>query len=410
MQILLIIILTFYRLTLSQIIIKTPYQENTLENVLIDQLKINLIFKFDTEILEFLSNNSFDSLKIKLRKFNGNDTIVKHVNIIYHPNNNKTTTKDNITEVLYNDSNLLNEVNLYLKQYGDYILCYVFINNNNELVSFHTSNMCIDIAAHDTGVVVEPFKYSYYKPLFIPIMYTLCALMLLPVVIWKNLVAKAKKYKAKQQQQQQTQQHAQPPVQQETQQKDNQTNIQNSISESLSSYNKLLTLLNNDDLYRDQESSEPLLANCPKVHFDACSLNEEEDSSEKIDADHILNSKPWLNNEKIKPLTDSRSTEMNFSTTKLVFSLPVDFNEWGVKDFESSLQKKNKKKHTLTKTVSFMPIDQISSNYITIKASNSVEFDIKIENENLLSARNKENHPEHQQKQKSHYFSYESNV
>ncbi len=140
--------------------------------------------------------------------------------------------------------------------------------------------MCIDIAAHDTGVVVEPFKYSYYKPLFIPIMYTLCALMLLPVVIWKNLVAKAKKYKAKQQQ------HAQPPVQQETQQKDNQTNIQNSISANLSSYNKLLTLLNNDDLNRDQESSEPLLANCPKVHFDTCSLNEEEDSTEKIEADH----------------------------------------------------------------------------------------------------------------------------
>ena len=302
--------------------------KNILSNVTDQELKISLTFKIDTETMAYLLNNTFDSLQIKLRKFNGKtdySTILNGARLIIDKTKivmftNESLIYDQI-EVFYNDRNQLNKITFRLFDYGNYILCYILMNTLDELISFHSTDMCVDIIVRQNDGTKPEQKYIYYKPLFIPIMYTLCALMLFPVVIWKSIVEKTKKHRRKKQKENASKNQVQELFNIESQI----TSTDLTISKNSQSCDKLITLSN---INEESEEQETLLKVTNKSKFslesddndDANSLNNDDDV-----ADHILNSKPWLNSDELSPLTDSKSRELNLTNREIKSASAVEF-------------------------------------------------------------------------------------
>ena len=275
--------------------------------------------------------NSLDGIQTKLRKFNEKiefETILKHTNLIYNLNyvkilidRTKMITNDSLInnqiEVLYDDKNHLKKISFSLYQSGYYILCYYFINSINDNLSFHLTDMCADIIVKNSTGKMHEQKYVYYKPLFIPIMYSLCALMLFPVVIWKNIIAKTKKSKQKK-------------LQEQDKNRLVSSNTENSnLIETNSSSEKLLTSPNAD--------TEFYFYNL--VHFDRKISIESQINKNIIEPDHILNSKPWLLND--TPITDTKLSYTDFS-----IKIPTIIPSSSINDDDRKIRvtKKQKKK------------------------------------------------------------------
>ena len=71
-----------------------------------------------------------------------------------------------------------------MKRFGNFIICVNFIDNSENIVYFSSENLC-----HDW--VNTSFEVGlHYKPLFIVIMYFMCASILIPIAIIKHLMKK----------------------------------------------------------------------------------------------------------------------------------------------------------------------------------------------------------------------------
>lgn len=426
---------------------------NYLEKININKNETNyelsLIFNFnsiDANINQLLDNN-LTGIQIKLRRFNvSNDNVlvVRYLKLINdlsseikYVNNtaNISSSSNSIDSVFwmfnktyklelttnqsvfysYDDSNHLNKIHFNIDHHGNYILCYMFVNSVvNSYSYFHTPNMCADISIDKHNEIVEVGKYLYYKPLFILIMYSLCALMFVPIVTWQHMINKQKK--KKKQEEKLSKSASQQSCQQEQSQE---SSYQNSAS-----YNKLMALLSSDQyaIANDESSKEPLLnassEKTNKVHFDTDSLcdnneiiannnnnnselNENDDKFKSLTVDHILDAKPWLCNDSVNPLTDSKSSEINLLIAKntLAVYMPSEISVSNEDMYQTKSKKKkaksNQPKNTaLTKTVSFSPM---------------------LNEVNELSSNNDYNYPEPSSSEELHkrskyLFSYETNV
>ena len=85
-----------------------------------------------------------------------------------------------------------------MKYPGNYVICIKFINNLNPNIQFFAENMCFDwIAFKDSNInnhdQHKEYHNFHYKPLFILIMYILCASLLLPIAIGQYIMTKSNK-------------------------------------------------------------------------------------------------------------------------------------------------------------------------------------------------------------------------
>ncbi len=340
-----------------------------------DGLNISFLFEFDTEILNDAKINSLDGIKTKIRKFNGKiefETILKYTSLIYNLNyvkilidRTKIITNDSLInnhiEVSYDDKNHLNKISFRLNQSGYYILCYYFINSVNDNLSFHLNEMCVDIMVENNSDIIPEKKYVYYRPLFIPIMYSLCALMLFPVVIWKNILAKSKKSKKK-----------------KLQEKDrNGLNFtENSILTTSNSSPENLRCITNVE---NEFEFYNLVCVDRKISTDT-QINQQ-----ILEPDHILNSKPWLLND--TPLVDTK-----VSYTDFLIKIPtITLNSTLINDQDDDKKIKLKKKKKIFK--------------FREKLRETTPAKV-IECKNQVSARNEI----HKNKTNFNYFLFETNV
>ena len=140
-------------------------------------------------------------------------------------------------------------------------------------------------------------------------MYILCALMLFPIVIWKNIIAKTKRKKVKKQEEKERKRLVE------------ENTTENSLIKNIPSFDNILCLSSIDQVDDIiHEESETLFD-----FYDLSDLNQnirtEINNNDLLtEPDHILNSKPWLLND--KPLTDTKINDLDFSNKISVFSLP----------------------------------------------------------------------------------------
>lgn len=84
---------------------------------------------------------------------------------------------------------ILNTLSFRLNNTGSFFVCIKFIRNPNLII--FTDNMCYNWKAENHNQLVENHSFRY-KPLFILLMYVLCASILIPIAIFQHFVTNSK--------------------------------------------------------------------------------------------------------------------------------------------------------------------------------------------------------------------------
>ncbi len=109
-------------------------------------------------------------------------------------NNSKTNSSLDLNSKKYF---LFSSLIFKMKYSGNFVICIKFINNLNPHIQFFAENMCFDwIAFKENNIShhhdqITEYHNFHYKPLFILIMYLLCASLLLPIAIAQYIMTKS---------------------------------------------------------------------------------------------------------------------------------------------------------------------------------------------------------------------------
>ena len=162
------------------------------------QSYLTLNFNFSLELLNLLDKLEINKIKVHLNSevtslntsltndnvLNESSTVCGHqkqkysvVKFCYY---NSTISTIEIRSVL----NLLVETR---------VICIKFLNYEDDFELF-ANNMCFDtgMLGHHLNLFAEVEPTFKYKPLFIVLMYMVCASILIPVIIWQHFITKAK--------------------------------------------------------------------------------------------------------------------------------------------------------------------------------------------------------------------------
>jgi hypothetical protein len=222
--------------------------------------------------------------------------------------------------VTYDFMDTLKSIHFNLKAHGLYILCIIFLNANETVYLLRIPfENCFDIElkrVDENGRVLPELDetgrleahIAYYKPLFIPIMYILCALVFLVIIVWKDIIVKIRNKKIMLQK-------------------------NNSIMKLINNLNSSAGIQTNrfgfnrpQEKSQDSDASHPMLSETgPQIVVQTVSHSEinemkkveaHEHDDEHKEATHILDSKPWKESESSSPLTDSRR-KLNLAMSKM---------------------------------------------------------------------------------------------
>lgn len=185
---------------------------------------------------------------------------------------------------------ILNNLSFKLNKTGLFFICIKFKTIKNPNLLIFTDNMCYNWEAENLYQQVEHHSFRY-KPLFILLMYILCASILIPIAIFQHFVTNSKsKLKIK----------IDSPSNCDISDISNNGLTKNSSASSKNVNKYLLSPLiqpfhektKNEFNYKEMDQNF-------RTDFD------EEMSNE---ADHILDDKPWM--EKVDSVPDSNSTQL----------------------------------------------------------------------------------------------------
>ncbi|RMZ93308.1 hypothetical protein BpHYR1_023425, partial [Brachionus plicatilis] len=191
---------------------------------------------------------------------------------------------DGFTKCYQNSLNLtspqyiLKTVSFKLNQTGSFVICINFLTTSNPNLLIFTENMCRNWKINDLQQKIEEHSFRY-KPLFILLMYILCASILIPIAIFQHLTTKSKsKLKIK--------------IDAPSNCDISEVSTTGLLRNSTASFKK-------ENFNKDLLS--PLLERMPepaKVTFDLKEIDEhfhsELDEEKSNEADHILDNKPWM--------------------------------------------------------------------------------------------------------------------
>lgn len=301
----------------------------------VEEMTVKLDFKFNALQIEYLRNQSdITSFRLTIRKFKSNETesILNKVffikNIAYQTKQTSVTSAiehthfsmhdERSVNVTYDFMDTLKSIQFNLKAHGLYILCIIFLNSNETIYLLRLPyENCFDIEVKrvdetlpestDETRVLEA-HIAYYKPLFIPIMYILCALVFLVIIVWKDIIVKIRNKKIMLQK-------------------------NNSIMKLINNLNSTAGIQTNrfgfnraNEKSQDSDASHPMLSETgPQIVVQSvshCDTNEMKkleshaDDDEHKEATHILDMKPWKESENSSPLADSRK-KLNMSMGKI---------------------------------------------------------------------------------------------
>lgn len=157
-------------------------------------------FNFNAHLVTLLHQMNITSFKILIRqylrheyflKMKSNITIYNHTNLTEADCLNMPS-EDHFVNFCYKRKNttiLLDSIMFKLKRVGNYIICVQFVTNSNKIIHFPNDYLCLDWI---NDIVHDDSTRLRYKPLFIVIMYLMCASILFPIAIGKHFLNKLK--------------------------------------------------------------------------------------------------------------------------------------------------------------------------------------------------------------------------
>ncbi len=300
--------------------------ETLIKNVTTNKTNHNAIIEFNYSInfVNLLNQIDVNKILIQIRQFSKQGYIFQlNTNLsqtIFNTNNSSSSSsyflsilnKDELKSISHfkrNDLNtnlyLLDSVSFKIKRYGYFIVCIQFIDSNGKFVYLSTEQYCYDWTNELKDKHNEEIGF-HYKPLFIVIMYFMCASILIPIAVWQHFINKFKMQKKKKDKNKLNLKNAK-----ET---NNKLCAANDSDKSLSSKNVIgsETIFSINNRIINSQELEPLievemnnnnhLKLKKSVLFDLESTQSERgddnDEQSKIDlsnsVNHILDQKPWL--------------------------------------------------------------------------------------------------------------------
>jgi hypothetical protein len=301
--------------------------ETLIKNVTTNKTNHNAIIEFNYSInfVNLLNQIDLNKILIQIRQFSKQGYIFQLNTNLSQPIFNTNNSSSNFLNILNKDElnsiscfkrtnlntnlYLLDSVSFKIKRYGYFIVCIQFIDSNGKFVYLSTEQYCYDWTNESKDKHNEEIGF-HYKPLFIVIMYFMCASILIPIAVWQHFINKFKMQKKKKEKNKLNLINEK--------EKNNKLCVANDSDKSLSSKNVIgsETMFSINNKIINSQELEPLIEvemnnnNNNNTHlklkksvlFDLESTQSEKDDDNdeqsKVDlsnsVNHILDQKPWL--------------------------------------------------------------------------------------------------------------------
>lgn len=252
-------------------------------------------FNYSLQLITLLKQVNINVLQLQIRQFSKQDYLINlksNLSLASQTNSSEIflSISNDVANSCYKANNysnyLLESVSFKMKKLGNFIICIQFFNHMNKNIFISNDNLCYEWIREPEFIDDTRLRY---KPLFIVIMYLMCASILCPIAIGQHFMNKFKLQKKKQL-------------------KLKLLNEQENTSKDINSDKYLQNKISSDkefepliDKFSTESQSQQLNPAKKVVLFDIESIHNsdddnsgQEDDLKNSEANHILNDKPWL--------------------------------------------------------------------------------------------------------------------